>query len=121
MYDFNLRDAALAGRLAGPQSKALVQKWIGWATKYRRVLSAEFVTLEHGTDCSGPDWDGPKPNATCTRGGLDVILHRAPAHYYRDIVERGLVRQHFNQTRHSTAQAKPFCCQRVYVSPFARC
>jgi hypothetical protein len=104
----------------GPQSKALIQKWIGWATKYRRVLSAEFVTLEHGTDCSGPDWDGPKPNATCTRGGLDVILHRAPAHYYSDIVERGLVRKHFDQMRQ--CKQSPFvgsAC--VDVSLFARC
>ena len=56
--------------------------------RYRRILTAESVTIAHGTVCWGT---APiSPNSTCTHNGLDAILHRAPAHFYPDIKERGL-------------------------------
>ena len=73
----------------GPRSEAAVKKWIGWAKRYRRVLSAESITLLHGTVC----WDRAtplQPNSTCSLTGLDAIMHRSPKAYYPDIAERGL-------------------------------
>ena len=72
----------------GPQSKAAIMKWIAWAKRYRRVLSAEFVTIANGTSCWGRG--EPLPNSTCTHAGLDAVLHRAPRQYYSDIAERAL-------------------------------
>ena len=80
----------------GPQSKLLLQKWIAWAKRYRRVLSAEFVTLKHGTVCDSDTLFSPTqgtgvfPDSRCNQTGLDAILHRAPQAFYPDIQERGL-------------------------------
>ena len=80
----------IAGRKLwdGPKSEAVFKKWVAWAKKYRRVLSAEAVTLAHGTLCWGKD--DPHPNSTCSHTGLDATLHRAPMAYYPDIAERAL-------------------------------
>eukprot|EP00040_Diaphanoeca_grandis_P036541 m.233286 g.233286 ORF g.233286 m.233286 type:complete len:895 (+) comp33639_c0_seq1:188-2872(+) len=72
----------------GPQSQALVKKWFDWQKKYRRVLTAESMTLTHGTVCWGRD--EPMANSSCTSTDVDAILHRAPKHYYPDIDERAL-------------------------------
>ena len=80
----------------GPKSQAVVGKWIGWQKKYRRVLSAEFVTLSHGNRCWGRGGTNVSKGGAnefgggCTADGLDAVLHRAPKHYYPDISERGL-------------------------------
>ena len=79
----------------GPHSKALLQKWIAWAKKYRRVLSSEFVTLAHGTVCWGKTLNistgGPSEfGGGCSSSDLDAVLHRAPQHFYSDVEERAL-------------------------------
>ena len=82
--------AELRGRKLwdGPRSEAALRKWVGWAKRYRRVLSAESATIAHGTSCWGK---APLlPNSTCALRGLDAIVHRAPQHFYPDIVERAL-------------------------------
>jgi hypothetical protein len=82
--------AQVRGRVLwdGPRSEAAFKKWVGWAKRYRRVLSAESATIAHGTVC----WGKAQllPNSTCTLGGLDAIVHRAPKHYYSDVEERAL-------------------------------
>lgn len=37
----------------GPKSEAMLKKWVGWAKRYRRVLSSETATLANGTVCWG--------------------------------------------------------------------
>lgn len=85
----------------GPKSKAAITQWIAWAKRYRRVLSAEYVTLEHGTLCWGRAQ--VMPNVTCSLGGLDAVLHRAPKAFYSDIPERGLAMV-WNPTNRSITQ-----------------
>jgi hypothetical protein len=93
----------------GPKSKAMISKWINWQKKYRRVLSAEFVTLAHGNSCWGRSELNISKGAAgefgggCTADGLDAVLHRAPKHYYPDIVERGLAMV-WNPTNRSVTQ-----------------
>jgi hypothetical protein len=80
--------AELRGRKLwdGPRSEAALRKWVGWAKRYRRVLSAESATIVHGTSCWGK---APLlPNLTCALRGLDAIVHRAPQHFYPDVAER---------------------------------
>lgn len=96
----------------GPKSQAVLSKWISWQKKYRRILSAEFVTLAHGIKC----WGRAGPNISkgganefgggCTADGLDAVLHRAPKHYYPDIRERGLAMV-WNPTNRSIVQTLP--------------
>ena len=77
----------------GPRSKALVRRWIRWAKRYRRVLSSEFVTLAHGTQCLWSPTGGSSdvfPDSRCNHTGLDAVLHRAPKAFYADIDERAL-------------------------------
>ena len=91
------------------KSQAVLSKWISWQKKYRRVLSAEFVTLAHGNKCWGrAGLNISKGGANefgggCSADGLDAVLHRAPRHYYPDISERGLAMV-WNPTNRTIAQ-----------------
>ena len=82
----NFRGTRLFG---GPLSQAAVAKWASWFKRYRAVLTADFVTVAHGTECWGT---GPTvPTSSCTVAGVDAVIHRAPIGFYPEIKERGLL------------------------------
>jgi hypothetical protein len=74
----------------GPQSKALLKRWISWFRKYQGILSQDFVTLSLTTSCVNKT----KPTMRCSLDpsiGIDAIIHHGSPGIRADFPERAMV------------------------------
>ena len=74
----------------GPNSKALLQKWIKWMRKYQGILSQDFVTLSLTTTCVNET----NPTMKCTFNattGIDAIIHHGSQGIRTDFSERAMI------------------------------
>lgn len=74
----------------GPQSKALLQRWISWSRRYKGILSQDFVTLSLATSCVNKT----QPTMQCALNpsvGIDAIIHHGSPKIRSDFEERALI------------------------------
>jgi hypothetical protein len=74
----------------GPESKAVLQRWIRWARRYQGILSQDFVTLSLTTSCVNET----QPTMRCSLDpsiGVDAIIHHGSPAIRSDFAERAMV------------------------------
>lgn len=74
----------------GPQSKAVLQRWIAWFRRYSGIVSQDFVTLSLTTSCVNET----QPTMKCSLDpatGIDAIIHHGSPGIRADFAERAMV------------------------------